>query len=86
MITKSSKKYYRYLYYLFNFIGFIKAGRNSASIEIVLRNAGPSGYQQKVFGDEITVIRQFSGSGSSSYKIKSASGMLIKIQYIFYYF
>ncbi|KAB0804136.1 hypothetical protein PPYR_01106 [Photinus pyralis] len=60
--------------------GFIKAGKNSASVEVTLRNAGPLAYKYNDYGDEITIVRNFTAAGNSSYKIKSATGEVISTQ------
>lgn len=44
---------------------------------VKIKNAGETAYQQDVYGDSIVVERHFSRSGSSSFKIKSATGRLI---------
>ncbi len=49
----------------------------AASLIIKIKNTGHSGYQQEVYGDSIIVERHFSRSGSSSFKVKSASGRVI---------
>ncbi|KAK5648751.1 hypothetical protein RI129_003643 [Pyrocoelia pectoralis] len=59
---------------------FIKAGKNSASVEVTLRNEGPLAYRTDDYGNQITVVRNFTGSGASSYKIKSATGEVISTQ------
>ncbi|KAI9788704.1 MAG: Structural maintenance of chromosomes protein 6 [Candelina submexicana] len=56
---------------------FVKEGQETASLIIKIKNTGHSGYQQEVYGDSIIVERHFSRSGSSSFKVKSASGRVI---------
>lgn len=65
--------YYKYIL----FLAFIKKGANSATVEIKIKNSSPKAYKHDVYGDYITVVRTITSSGSSSYKIKSASGKFI---------
>ncbi|XP_044745596.1 structural maintenance of chromosomes protein 6 [Coccinella septempunctata] len=60
--------------------GFVKAGKNSASLEITLCNEGPMAYRPKIYGPSITIIRNFTASGGSSYRIKSHTGEIISTQ------
>ncbi|XP_033215267.1 structural maintenance of chromosomes protein 6 isoform X2 [Belonocnema kinseyi] len=48
---------------------FIKQGRNTASVDITLTNAGTGSYKHDIYGDAITVCRTV--GASSSYKIKN---------------
>ncbi|KAJ3644782.1 hypothetical protein Zmor_022485 [Zophobas morio] len=57
--------------------GFIKAGKTSGSVEIQIYNGGPMGYRQSKYGDKITILRNFTSSGSGSYKIKNENGEII---------
>lgn len=59
-----------------NYLGFIKAGRTSGSVEIVLNNVGDDAYNPEVYGNSIVIQRHFSASGGSSYKIRSEKGTL----------
>lgn len=54
--------------------GFVKAGKNSGSVEIQLYNGGAMGYRQKIYGDLIVVSRNFTASGGSVYRVKAANG------------
>ncbi|KAK9744457.1 RecF/RecN/SMC N terminal domain [Popillia japonica] len=56
---------------------FVKAGQTSATVEIVLRNSGSSAYKSGVYGNEIIIQRTFNVNGSSTYRIKSATGEII---------
>ncbi|GJQ78528.1 hypothetical protein Trydic_g11642 [Trypoxylus dichotomus] len=56
---------------------FVKAGKTSATVEIILNNAGPDAYKRSVYGNEIIIQRNFSATGSSSYKVKSGTGHLV---------
>jgi chromosome segregation ATPase len=49
---------------------------STARITVKLTNGG-DGYRQDVYGDIITIERQFSLEGGSSYKLKSKSGKVI---------
>ncbi|XP_011862086.1 PREDICTED: structural maintenance of chromosomes protein 6 [Vollenhovia emeryi] len=55
---------------------FIKKGRNSATVEIVLVNKGESTYKPEIYGDTITVVRNI-GISTSNYKIKNWKGDVI---------
>ncbi|GFT70092.1 structural maintenance of chromosomes protein 6 [Nephila pilipes] len=63
-----------------NIKGFVKSGRNKGKIEVVLRNAGVTAYKPEVYGEKITVVREFNKEGISSYKIKSESGTICSNQ------
>lgn len=54
--------------------GFIKSGKQTAEVEIHLRNRGPDAFKFKKYGDKIIVDRKFTHDGSSSYKLKSKEG------------
>ncbi|KAF5280331.1 hypothetical protein FQR65_LT03140 [Abscondita terminalis] len=56
---------------------FVKAGKNTSSVEVTLNNDGPMAYRQADYGNEITIVRNFTATGSSSYKIKASSGAVI---------
>lgn len=53
------------------FVGFVKAGQSSGSVEIELSNEGPMAYKPRIYGKTITVVRNFSASGAGSYRVKS---------------
>ncbi|KZC07283.1 PREDICTED: structural maintenance of chromosomes protein 6 [Dufourea novaeangliae] len=55
--------------------GFIKKGKNTATIEITLFNKGPMAYKPDTYGDSIIVLRTI--GSSSSYKIKNWRGDVI---------
>lgn len=59
---------------------FVKAGKTSATVEIQLYNGGPMAYRPKDYGEQITVIRNITASGSSSYKLKSENGAIVATQ------
>lgn len=60
-----------------HFIELIKTGESSATIEVHLSNDGSDAYDYEKYGNRIVVIRQITASGSSTYKLKSASGSVI---------
>ncbi|CAG9820931.1 unnamed protein product, partial [Phaedon cochleariae] len=60
--------------------GFVKAGRQSASIEIELCNEGPMAYRPSVYGKKIHVIRNLTASGGGSYRVRSENGEVISTQ------
>lgn len=67
--------------------GFVKAGKNSGSIEIDLCNEGPMAYRPKEYGKRINIIRTVSVNGSSNYRIRSEVGKslyLLKILFVVY--
>lgn len=49
----------------------------SSTLSVKIKNTASSAYQQDVYGDSIIVERQFSRSGTSSFKLKSSTGRLI---------
>lgn len=59
---------------------FIKAGKASGSIEITISNCGPLAYRPSVYGNKITVQRNISSSGASSYKVRSSFGEVVSTQ------
>ncbi|KAF1811318.1 DNA repair protein Rad18 [Eremomyces bilateralis CBS 781.70] len=56
---------------------FIKEGQENATLAVKLKNQGPGAYKHDVYGKSIIVERQFSKSGSSGFRIKSAQGKII---------
>lgn len=56
---------------------FIRHGCHKASIIVKLKNEGPSAYQNQEYGDSLIVERHFTATGTSGYKIKTASGRVI---------
>ncbi|KAL8673351.1 MAG: hypothetical protein Q9168_002230 [Polycauliona sp. 1 TL-2023] len=56
---------------------FIKEGKDSATLNVKIKNKGDSSYQSDVYGDSIIVERHFTRSGTSNFKLKSATGRLI---------
>lgn len=61
--------------------GFVKAGKNSGSIEIQLHNGGPMAYRPKIYGSKITIVRNFTAAGASSYKIRAENGKRIRASF-----
>ncbi|KAI6709378.1 hypothetical protein B2J93_4901 [Marssonina coronariae] len=55
----------------------IKEGTDQAVLIIQLKNKGNDAYQPDIYGESIIVERHFSRSGSSSFKLKTASGRII---------
>lgn len=55
----------------------IKEGQDTGLLRIKLKNEGNDGYQRDVYGDSIIIERQFSKTGTSGFKVKSATGRLI---------
>ncbi|XP_011637103.1 structural maintenance of chromosomes protein 6 [Pogonomyrmex barbatus] len=54
---------------------FIKKGRSSTTIEIILINKGDTAYKPEIYGDMITVVRTI--GATSSYKIKNWRGEIL---------
>lgn len=52
---------------------FVKKGRTSATIEVMLTNEGDMAYKPDIYGDTITILRII--GNVSSYKIKSSKGI-----------
>lgn len=42
-----------------------------------MKNSSPRAYKHEVYGDYITIVRNINASGGSSYKIKSATGIVL---------
>lgn len=57
----------------FSFIDFIKKGKNSAIIEVMLLNTGPMAYKSDIYGDTITITRNI--GNASTYKIRDWKGL-----------
>lgn len=55
----------------------IKTGESSATIEVHISNDGSDSYEYGKYGNRIIVVRQIAASGSSTYKLKNASGNVI---------
>ncbi|XP_063412399.1 structural maintenance of chromosomes protein 6-like isoform X3 [Mytilus trossulus] len=56
---------------------FIKNGKQTAELEIHLRNRGADAYKPAEYGNTIIVERKFTKDGGSGYKIKSKDGKII---------
>ncbi|KAJ4255049.1 Structural maintenance of chromosomes protein 6 [Fusarium torreyae] len=56
---------------------FVKEGCDQGSLLVKIKNAGSDAYQPDIYGESIVVERHFSKSGSSGFKIKSATGRII---------
>ena len=56
---------------------FIKEGKETAVITVRLKNQGDGAYMPDEFGETIQVVRQFSRSGTSGFKVKSKTGRII---------
>ncbi|CZR57426.1 related to DNA repair protein rad18 [Phialocephala subalpina] len=52
----------------------IKSGKDQAMLIIKLKNKGHDAYQPDTYGESIIIERHFSKSGSSNWKLKSATG------------
>lgn len=55
----------------------IKRGETNGSVTIHISNSCEQGYERELYGPEIVVQRSFSINGSSSYRIKKASGQVV---------
>ncbi|KAL1867842.1 hypothetical protein VTK73DRAFT_3923 [Phialemonium thermophilum] len=56
---------------------FIKEGRDRAILTVKIKNQGVDAYKHEVYGDSIVVERHFSRTGTTGFKIKSATGQTI---------
>ncbi|KAI1370283.1 P-loop containing nucleoside triphosphate hydrolase protein [Hypoxylon crocopeplum] len=56
---------------------FVKEGQDHASLVVQIKNQGPDAYKPDLYGESITVERNFSKSGSSGFKLKSSGGRII---------
>ncbi|KAI2634515.1 hypothetical protein GGS21DRAFT_518157 [Xylaria nigripes] len=56
---------------------FVKEGTEHASLIVKLKNQGEDAYKHELYGDSITCERHFTRSGSSGFKVKSATGRII---------
>ncbi|EFX00951.1 DNA repair protein [Grosmannia clavigera kw1407] len=56
---------------------FIKEGEERGILAVRIKNCGEDAYEHDVYGDSIIVERHFSKTGTSSFKLKSATGGLI---------
>ncbi|KAK3989657.1 hypothetical protein QBC44DRAFT_358960 [Cladorrhinum sp. PSN332] len=53
---------------------FVKEGCERSVLAVKIKNQGQDAYRPETYGDSITVERHFSRSGSSGFKINSATG------------
>ncbi|KAI0864662.1 P-loop containing nucleoside triphosphate hydrolase protein [Xylaria cubensis] len=56
---------------------FVKEGTEHASLIVRLKNQGEDAYKADLYGDSIICERWFTKSGSSGFKVKSATGRII---------
>ncbi|KAL7620002.1 Structural maintenance of chromosomes protein 6 [Parahypoxylon ruwenzoriense] len=56
---------------------FVKEGQEHANLVVQIKNQGPDAYKSDLFGESIIVERHFTKSGSSGFKLKSATGRII---------
>lgn len=56
---------------------FVKEGRDHGRLVVKIKNAGSDAYQPDIYGESIIVERHFSRTGSSGFKIKSATDRII---------
>lgn len=52
----------------------VKYDKNTASIEIAIKNGGRDAYKPDVFGNLIVVERKIQKEGAGGYKIRGKSG------------
>lgn len=55
----------------------IKEGEDTSRLTIRLKNEGNDAYQPDLYGDSIIIERQFSRTGTSGFKVKTATGRTI---------
>ncbi|KAK3592068.1 hypothetical protein CHS0354_019324 [Potamilus streckersoni] len=56
---------------------FIKYGKQTADVEIKLRNRGSDAYKPEEYGDSVIIHRKFTTDGSSQYRLKSSTGRIV---------
>ncbi|KAJ3011814.1 Structural maintenance of chromosomes protein 6, partial [Thoreauomyces humboldtii] len=56
---------------------FLKEGTNIGSVTVTIRNGGADAYRPEEYGDAIIIERKIRREGSSTYKIKNASGVVV---------
>jgi chromosome segregation ATPase len=56
---------------------FVKEGQEHASLVVRLKNQGEDAYKADLYGESIICERWFTKSGSSGFKVKSATGRII---------
>ncbi|KHE78648.1 P-loop containing nucleoside triphosphate hydrolase protein [Neurospora crassa] len=56
---------------------FVKEGTEKAVLIVKIKNQGQDAYRHELYGDSIIVERHFSKSGSSSFKVKTATGQIV---------
>lgn len=56
---------------------FVKEGTDKSVLIVKIKNQGQDAYKHDVYGDSIIVERHFSKSGSSSFKVKTATGQAV---------
>lgn len=52
----------------------VRMGQPRATVEITISNDGEDAFQPEIYGNQITVIRQISSVGASTYKLIAANG------------
>lgn len=60
-----------------NLKDLVKRGEPQAVIEITLCNDGLDSFEEETYGKQITVVRTISATGSTSYKLKNAKGVVV---------
>ncbi|XP_070194388.1 structural maintenance of chromosomes protein 6-like isoform X1 [Littorina saxatilis] len=56
---------------------FVKTGKQTAEVEIHLRNRGLDAYKHDQYGDKIIIHRKISADGGARYSLKSERGKLV---------
>ncbi|CAM1503699.1 Fc.00g012900.m01.CDS01 [Cosmosporella sp. VM-42] len=56
---------------------FVKEGQDQGRLVVKIKNAGSDAYQPDIYGESIIVERTFSKTGSSGFKVKSATDRII---------
>ncbi|XP_052255864.1 structural maintenance of chromosomes protein 6-like isoform X2 [Dreissena polymorpha] len=57
--------------------GFILTGKQTAEVEIRLRNQGQDAFMPKAYGRTIIINRKFNSDGTSQYKLKGHNGKVV---------
>ncbi|KAI0121623.1 P-loop containing nucleoside triphosphate hydrolase protein [Xylariales sp. AK1849] len=56
---------------------FVKEGQTHARLVVKIKNQGPDAFKHDLYGDSISVERQFNTAGSSGFKLKSTGDRII---------
>lgn len=60
--------------------GLVKYGKQTATIEIALKNTGKEAFKHELYGDTIIVERKIQIKGGGGYKIKAKNGSVVSVK------